>query len=147
MGFSFGVPSSSHRGRTLLLDRSKLCTSHWSNQWLTSKIELRWVRGAAEASKCRAGSFFSMRLCPPCSAKRLVRRACHDASARALLCFLTAVWFAVPNGRFVLPSCPLAPPHQPCKISGSHPPVSPLRFPQRRILLSSRAHGGAPDIG
>src|SRR6266581_1018294 len=40
-GFSFGVLSSSHRGRTLLPDRSKLCSSHWSNQWLTSKTELR----------------------------------------------------------------------------------------------------------
>jgi hypothetical protein len=41
MGFSFGVHSSGHRRSTLLPDRSKLCLSHWSNQWLTSKIELR----------------------------------------------------------------------------------------------------------
>jgi hypothetical protein len=40
-GFSFGVLSSSHRGKTLLPDRSKLCLSHWSNQWLTSTRELR----------------------------------------------------------------------------------------------------------
>src|SRR5439155_26304406 len=40
MGFSFGVHSSGHRRSTLLPDRSKLCMSHWSNQWLTSKIEL-----------------------------------------------------------------------------------------------------------
>src|SRR5262249_51680538 len=38
--FSFGVLSSSHRGRTLLPARSKLCLSHWSNQWLTSNTEL-----------------------------------------------------------------------------------------------------------
>jgi hypothetical protein len=38
-GFSFGVLSSRHRGRTLLPDRSKLCLSHWSNQWLTSTRE------------------------------------------------------------------------------------------------------------
>src|SRR5262249_61830415 len=37
-GFSFGVLSSSHRGRTLLPERSKLLKSHWSNQWLTSNI-------------------------------------------------------------------------------------------------------------
>jgi hypothetical protein len=40
MEFSFGVLSSSHRRSTLLPDRSKLCSSHWSNQWLTSKTEL-----------------------------------------------------------------------------------------------------------
>src|SRR5262245_63254648 len=39
-GCSFGGLSSSHRGRTLLRDRSKLCSSHWSNQWLTSNTEL-----------------------------------------------------------------------------------------------------------
>src|SRR5438309_2364778 len=44
MGFSFGVHSSGHRRSTLLPDRSKLCMSHWSNQWLTSKIELQEVQ-------------------------------------------------------------------------------------------------------
>src|SRR5262249_29163517 len=34
------VGSSSHAGRTLLPERSKLCSSHWSNQWLTSNTEL-----------------------------------------------------------------------------------------------------------
>src|SRR5262249_37633296 len=38
-GFSFGVLSSSHRGRTLLPDRSKLCASHCSNQCITSITE------------------------------------------------------------------------------------------------------------
>ncbi len=44
----------------------------------------RQPKRAAEASKRRARSFFSLRLWPPCGAKRLVRRACHDATARAL---------------------------------------------------------------
>src|SRR5919109_2152715 len=40
MECSFRVLSSSHWRGTLLPDRSKLCESHWSNQWLTSKVEL-----------------------------------------------------------------------------------------------------------
>src|SRR5215510_4414286 len=40
-GFSCGVLASSYRRRTLLPDRSKLCSSHWSNQWHASKTELR----------------------------------------------------------------------------------------------------------
>ncbi len=34
------VDSSSHAGRTLLPERSKLFKSHWSNQWLISNAEL-----------------------------------------------------------------------------------------------------------
>src|SRR5262249_44320684 len=37
------VGSSSHTGRTLLLERSKLFKSHWSNQWLTSNTELHGI--------------------------------------------------------------------------------------------------------
>jgi hypothetical protein len=32
--------------RTLLPERSKLCKSHWSNQWLTSNRELKSARRA-----------------------------------------------------------------------------------------------------
>ena len=39
-GFSVGVLSSSHRGRTRLPERAKRCSSHWANQWLTSKAEV-----------------------------------------------------------------------------------------------------------
>src|SRR2546422_5897751 len=50
MGFSFGVHLSGHRRSTLLPDRSKLCMSHWSNQWLTSKIELSPMLGHLRAT-------------------------------------------------------------------------------------------------
>jgi len=43
MQCSYGVSTSRHRRSTLLPERSKLFKSHWSNQWLTSKIELGLV--------------------------------------------------------------------------------------------------------
>jgi len=46
------------------------------------------ICGTTNASKGGSLSFFSLRSPPPRGDKGRVRRACHDASARALLCFL-----------------------------------------------------------
>ncbi len=43
LGRACPVSRSSRCRNTVLRDRSKLFESHWSNQWLTSKIELLYI--------------------------------------------------------------------------------------------------------